>query len=587
MNKLKKYEQLIADKLQQIPVPDTETSWQQMKQLLDEEQPTRRGGGWKWTAILAVVVTIGLWWLAEANKPDKNQIAVTVKQPANNSLQQPINKINDNNTTSKIATTNNNNETLPNDNKMSNGAIAVIPAEINKNNLPNNNTGAGNVTSKADKPDTDTDTDPVAAQKSIVVKQHSSTTYDDAHFTAKLPKKSSIKKDNAPSVVLNADKKQDVELVTGSTPNKNSTVQKPPKRKRVINPTFQNTEDEIANVGTGNVYKSTIIANSEKELALIQKQNILLENWNDRKIPLERKNLNTASPANTIAIIEKDEALIKEQLTKTAIAQKQKLLQQKEQEKLVKKIERRDRLHNGLGNMFKPFSLKAEGEPWWAVGLSLNNAVSTGSQTKYNYNVNAKKNVALDFLPSPYVQYHINSNVYLQTELNLSAPQYTPQIYISRNNFLSAGNSIEQSVFVQKLYYFNWPVSLHYSPVNNLYIGAGVQFSSLQSGLLQIQEKNTATNQLVRNSVLKFKDDSAAARFNTNEWRWQTGADYYWNRFTLGLRYNKSFRNLFSQNTGPIDYLPYNNKSFLLFVKYNLFEGRKKETSQYKSTTRY
>lgn len=568
----------MADKLQQIPVPDTETSWQQMKQLLDEEQPPRRGGAWKWTAILAIVVTIGLWWLAEANKVEKNQIAVTAQQSANNPLQQPINKINDNNTTSTIVTADNNNKSLPKD-KINTEAIANIPDQIIKNNLSKNDVAT--VNTKAD----NLNTDPVTIKKTIAVKQHfySNTTDDDANFTANVARKSSIKKDKVSAVVLNADKNHDIERGANSPTNKNSIVQNSLKRKTVTNAAFPNTDDEAAN--TGIAYNSAIIINSEKELALIQKQDLLLANWNDRKIPIEQTNLNTASPADAIVIIEKDDAFLKEQLTKTAVAQRQKLLQQKEQEKLVKKIERRDRLNSGFGNMFKPFSLKSGGEPWWAVGLSLNNAVTTGSQTRYNYNVNAKNNVALDFLPSPYVQYHINDNVYLQTELNLSAPQHTPQILIAKNDLLLAGNNIQRAVFVQKLYYFNWPFSLHYSPANNLYLGAGVQFSSLQSGLSLTQERNTATNELLRSSVLKFKDDSTAAGFKTNEWRWQTGADYYWNRFTLGLRYNQSFSKLLNNRT--ITSPNFNNNSFLMFVKYNLFEGRKKEPSQYKNSARY
>ena len=43
MNLRHPYEQLIADKLRQLPAPDADASWQQMKRLLDDNED--RGGG--------------------------------------------------------------------------------------------------------------------------------------------------------------------------------------------------------------------------------------------------------------------------------------------------------------------------------------------------------------------------------------------------------------------------------------------------------------------------------------------------------------------------------------------------------------
>jgi hypothetical protein len=572
MNKLKKYEQLIADKFQQLPVPDTENSWQQMKQLLDDEQPSRRSA-WKWTAILAVVITIGLWWLAEANKTNKNQ-PLAAKQ-TNNVIKQSINSAYEDTATLKIVTAKNKIE-IATTNKVNTQENPVVAGEAAAKNLAGNNAAVKNTI-------VNDGTAPVTAKNNSDSQQITSPTVSAVNnsITNTIIIESSIRKTNRSTTGFIKNKKQSFPFINNRPSNVKQDFASLPERKndKTIS---KNTGKDAINTKTP---QTKIADNDFSEIELKQKQSQLLANWSNGDLIVQPAVLNIPSPANTMLIVKKNWQQLDAQLAQTAYIQKQKLLQQKEQEKMVKKIERRDRLHNGLGNMFKPFSLKAEGEPWWAVGLALNNSVTTGSQAKYNYNVNAKNNVALDFLPSPYIQYHINSNVYLQTELNLSAPQHTPQILVSKNNLLLAGNNIQKSIFVQKLYYFNWPVSLHYSPVNNLYLGAGLQFSSLQSGLSLTQERNTVTNELLRSSVLKFKDDSTAARFKTNEWRWQTGADYYWNRFTLGLRYNQSFTKLL--NKQAVTTPNFNNNSFLLFVKYNLFEGRKKETGNYKSTARY
>jgi hypothetical protein len=321
-----------------------------------------------------------------------------------------------------------------------------------------------------------------------------------------------------------------------------------------------------------------VISNIEKieNASAIHPPTAFVQNWL-QSLSAANITTHTLAALTSITLEDEKEKELSQQLAATAILQQQKIKALLAAEKWAKKVARRDRRVGALSGIFKPFSLQPnDGDPWWAVGLSVSNAVTTSNQNRVDYNINAKNNMALDFLPSPYVQYHINSNVYLQTELGLNAPQHTPQILIAQNSLQQQGSTLQRSIFIQKLYYFNVPVSLHYSPIAHLYIGGGLQFSSLQSGIALVQDRLPSNNNLVKNTVAKFKDDSTAARLNPNEWRWQTAADYYWNRFTVGARYNRSFNKLVnSQSFSP---LKYNNNSFLFFIKYNLFEGRKKES---------
>jgi hypothetical protein len=580
MNKLKRYEQLIADKLQQLPVPDKEAGWQQMKKLLDDEQPPRNGGGWKWTAILAVIVTIGLWWTVEANKEDKNTIAtMPVPSGGNNTSNESTKTLNEDNTTHKkiVPAVDDNNASTSNSN------TTVVKAHNNGTVAASNNKADAR-TPVLQKAITDSHITPeptlTEAPKS---KDGKNNTYTDAGNLSR--KKLTEKETTIPVVSVKVDKKRSIYQQLNKANKDVVTEKKLFRRKKLPVTDINNNGNQYTAIRSGKNLPYPAYTNSQEENTFLQKQMELFQNWNERKTTQSSEDSNTQLLLPNANLLSIDWGRIENQLISAAALQKDRIAILKEQEKLAKKTDRRDRLQSGLSNLFKPFSLKADGEPWWAVGLSLNSAVATGSQTRYNYNINAKNNLALDFLPSPYVQFHINDNVYLQTELNLSAPQHTPQIMVSQNGFSMAGSNLQRSVFVQKLYYFNWPVSLHYSPVNNLFLGTGIQFSSLQSGVSLTEDRDINTSRLVNNVVQKFKDDSTAARFKTNEWRWQTGADYYWNRFTLGMRYNQSFSNLLlNKSVSP---LSYNNNSFLFFVRYNLFEGRKKESGTYKSTARY
>jgi hypothetical protein len=323
-------------------------------------------------------------------------------------------------------------------------------------------------------------------------------------------------------------------------------------------------------------------SNPAAETALA-KQQLYYEQLSELKIPGEYSAVNTPlsigdsmeSHRNTSNLLSND--------AKALAVKAQKI---KAEEALAKKAKKSFKLN--LSDLFKPFSLHVDAEPWWAAGFALNNSVAVNAQSRYNYNVNAKSGVLSDYIPSPYVQFHLNDYVYMQTELNLSTPQLTPQLLLYQKAGEvqgSAGISQQKSIYVQKLYYFNWPFSLHYSPVNNLYIAAGLQFSSFQSGLALIENKRYQTqvgspNDPIStdNSVEKFKDDSIAAKLSPTEWRWQTGADYYWNRFTIGMRYNKAFKDLVNINVANT-LTSSRNSAFLFFMRYNLFEGRKKDNA--------
>ncbi|HMC87626.1 MAG TPA: hypothetical protein VKI61_19020, partial [Chitinophagaceae bacterium] len=59
---------------------------------------------------------------------------------------------------------------------------------------------------------------------------------------------------------------------------------------------------------------------------------------------------------------------------------------------------------------------------------------------------------------------------------------------------------------------------------------------------------------------------------------------YYWNRFTIGLRYNRSFKNLLNGGLpGSLPPASLRNESLILSVRYNLFESRKKGSGEQKN----
>ncbi|MEO5595080.1 MAG: hypothetical protein ABIR15_18825, partial [Chitinophagaceae bacterium] len=342
-----------------------------------------------------------------------------------------------------------------------------------------------------------------------------------------------------------------------------------------------NNNNTPANADNSNNY----IADNNYSLVnqpLSAREKTWFERLTELKTPAPQPSYNTSLSAGDSIANSRDVSNLLNNETKKGVIKAQR-------DKAIALLDKKDKksLHLNLSNLFKPFSMHVDAEPWWAAGIALNGAVTVNAQNRFNYNMNAKSNTLSDYIPSPYLQFHLNNYVYLQTELNFVTPQYTPQLLIYRQNndiTAQAGMSQQKSIYIQKMYYFNWPVSLHYSPVSNLYFSAGLQFSSFQSGLATIEEKEYTTalgpdhSSGLSSRLLKFKDDSIAAKIAPNEWRWQAGAEYYWNRFSVGLRYNQSFKNAINTVASPS--LPatiHRNESLLFFVRYNLFESRNKK----------
>ena len=77
----------------------------------------------------------------------------------------------------------------------------------------------------------------------------------------------------------------------------------------------------------------------------------------------------------------------------------------------------------------------------------------------------------------------------------------------------------------------------------------------------------------------RFKDDSLSSAFSPSEWRYQFDANYYFKRFTLGLRFNQAMKDFIDRDglNASLPALHQRNRSFLLYLRFNIWEERKKE----------
>jgi hypothetical protein len=242
-----------------------------------------------------------------------------------------------------------------------------------------------------------------------------------------------------------------------------------------------------------------------------------------------------------------------------------------------RKFYRKHRRHHRPPNIREPYTTAGR---TFAFGISLPLAFPLGDQKMLGYNISAGPNTVSDYIPAPHVQYHFNSKSYVQTELQVMSPQYIRPVMLHHNEYQTSVSHVSSSVYARKLYYFNVPVSIHYSPFKHFYLGTGLQFSSLLGGVAEHEKIRTgmvSSDSIYQSSYARFGNDSIGSRLRGNEMRLMLDANYYWNRFTVGLRYNQALNNYVSlRPSATASYTLDKNKALQFYMRFNLWEQKKR-----------
>lgn len=568
MKNIQQTEKQLADKLQNVPVPDMDQGWEQMRKLLDQEMPDPAAGAWSgnrkwwWMGITAGLIMLATWLTQQLNDNAVLADKQTAKKRGVNSNNADGNTAQKNNITIKASDLNNktqnNNEQSQSNNDARN--TAVTTDEV-KNANGNNSTASNNVTPKENSTVSAIDINDNAksiandvagkrdvANKPAIIRQDIRTR---SSYALLKNQNKGVKFHNQRSVANNetniapgnkiADK-NDVADNQGLIKDPPTTID----QNTINNPaTNAITVDAISKLRTADEIGPSIL-------------NITLQTETAIFGPAAQFNeINNFQPEQVAVAGKTDKAFAREVRKKSLKADNRRIS--------------RSSMRGGSGDMEKELT--------FAAGLTLPQSFAVGSQHASSYNVNGRNGRITDYLPAPFFQYHINNKLFLQTEFHFQSPQYTQRLLLSRSVDTFANRIYENNVRLEKLYYFNIPFNVYYSPARNFYIGGGLQYSSLLSGVASY-ENRTSEGQTVlnHNSVARrFNYDSVAAAFSSSEWRYQFDANYYFNRFTLGLRFNQAMTDFIDiSGRGYVPATRDRNKSFLLYLRFNIWEERRK-----------
>ena len=255
----------------------------------------------------------------------------------------------------------------------------------------------------------------------------------------------------------------------------------------------------------------------------------------------------------------------------------------------------------------------------WVLGAAINYNAPMSGQEMSTLNINGKKNTLVDFIPSVFAQYHLNDKWYAETGFQYSSPQYTPGLKLFSSCVdVAVGKRKERAVWLNKLYYMNIPLTIHFQPINGFSIGTGIQYSHLKRSILMDEHagwkestsgewaktySTTTVNSTKKSSaetdnssypstsaVVGWGAPSSTAtpatdgievmskQFKSTDWRYLLDLNYTWKRYTMGARYSAGIDNYIdTQAEYNILSVKDKNKAVQFYVRMNVLDLRKKK----------
>ena len=519
------------------PSPDipADTAWSDMQKLLDEDDdntivppPISPSGGnngyWKYGLLLLLIGGIAVYYISNKNKIQQEQTA----KHAANSLEQKV-EGRKNDAVRGHDSSNSAESLVSRQHKIkydSLGNKIILPGTISKNEQA--------IETIVEPDYSKNNTTSPGAKENLTFKNKEYRTRKNARV-----------KINGGSVGEN---------------NANTARSETSRGKREINVNQKLTETEIVVSASGRKSKHPNASQSDNQKTLDGDLNIIAE-----KIPGSKTTNKSVEPSMLNDSILAEKNIKPLQQDATAFNKKDSI---KDQQLVINKPWELKKDTTGKIN-----NEKGQKKITWAAGLGLRQSFAVSSQQYSGYNANGTRGIIADYIPVPFIRGYLSKKLCLQLEAQFNTPQYSKQLLVKKEIILDSNGNKENSTYINKLYYFNIPLSIHYSVNNNFNIGAGIQFSHLKNavGLFELKEPGSMGT---KTTYASLKNDPLYKEIKATEWLILLNAYYQWKNLAVGIRYNQALSNFINVQISPTQVTQGKNSSVQFFVWYTLWKNK-------------
>jgi hypothetical protein len=216
----------------------------------------------------------------------------------------------------------------------------------------------------------------------------------------------------------------------------------------------------------------------------------------------------------------------------------------------------------------------------FSLGAGFNYFLAINDQQQSIFNAKGNRSDLSNFAPVIMGRFYIKDKIYLQGEMQFNAPQLSQKVLLDKKFTPMPGPSptgisrVEKSIFSEKLFYMHLPFSVHVSPLKNIFIGGGFQYSRFKKAVGLTEEKLLVSGRpdsIISRLRAPIDDSMKSAVFKPSEWGYLADASFKWNRINVGIRYTKSFQSFL--RIAPAGSTPFNttNSSLSFFLRYELW----------------
>lgn len=541
-NDLKPYEKWMKDQLKDVDVPDMNQAWEQMSNLLQPaitNVPTAPHKPW-----------FGKWWIAGSVIAVVTTVVLFTKNSFKNNAQKQHIKTNITNN-SKLITQNNQNNIEPVNNSIQNKWSDTLNSKTKEEQDQQKNISLKNkieIENKVSIKDKSLASTINSKNKLVVVnkEEEKRNIIQNKKYKENISGLSEKKgSDNTYTKLNNNTPKTKSTSITSN----NNTSKSPTKKfrdKKQLNSTKQNAKK---NYSTSNINKDkkSIKSKSTDNNTILNASNKLLakETNAEKQLKNIQYNINTFTPT---AVLLPNPTIINTNQQLSTLLSKQL-----------------------ASSNFKRWSAR--------VGLTLNKSIIVGGQTDKPLAFNGKEQLLLNYIPS--LHFNLKYQFNLKWSVSFSPHLYVPQL-IKFNTLdqtvvpilSDPGATKTTSIFLDKMYYSHFPLSVNYNITKRWEIQSGIDPTILHNAVAyeEITYYKPAVYFRREYPSISLRNTEAYKLLQHFDVRFMIGAIYNLNKnLHLGLQYAQAFTSYLNKPTSSPKHTSLN-----LLLKYDLDFLKKK-----------
>lgn len=210
-------------------------------------------------------------------------------------------------------------------------------------------------------------------------------------------------------------------------------------------------------------------------------------------------------------------------------------------------------------------------EIFFTAGLGLNQQVPVAGQKAVPYGGQGRTWSVADYVPSVYFRLNKKGKWFIQAGFRYGAPQYNkPLVYAERTD-TAGGVRLSTSKRLQKTYYHQLPVGLHYYILPEWSMGAGIVWNRFRKSVYEevITDLNASSDSIVSKQVFSGTDPRSEG-LSKSYFQGLLETQYQWKRFSFGARYNFGLQPYIRFTLPNEPERKERNQSLQIFIRYEL-----------------